>query len=414
MKPKLTSIFLACAVVAAGPILAPAQEARPSQETVKPGEPLSLPDAARKPEGNGKRNDGGHPDGAGKREGERAKHADHNRGDKRDHPKPAPSKPVTYLGLMTQPLSPEVAAQAGLPEGFGLLVADVMDGSPAKEAGFQKYDVLVMLGDQRIVNILQFQALIRSQKKGDAAALTIRRKGADVKVTATLGEHSFPASSGREHHKMQPPMSQRGGPGPRPMGHPPLPSKERMGEIREHIEQMRGMMRERLQNRGDDKRGPGSLPSRPGVGPMNHEGERKGPPAPPPGGPPSMKRDGDGGHPGRPDHGAHAKQDDRRDGDRPESGPRDHGPRKDGQIHRGADRAQGNPGNPAPRDGVPQGNGPRPQSDSHRDAARPDGAHEDNGPRREAAPGKGPRPEGAPSAAPRPDAPRGEGQPPRA
>jgi len=48
-----------------------------------------------------------------------------------------------WLGVSIQDLSPELASQFGLAETMGVLVSDVLDGSPAKKAGLERGDVIV-------------------------------------------------------------------------------------------------------------------------------------------------------------------------------------------------------------------------------------------------------------------------------
>lgn len=390
MKINLTSLLLACGAVAASPLISLAQDAKPPQETVKPAEP----NARQRPDGDKK------PEGDRRREAEKPKHEDNKRGEHRERPKAPEGKPVTYLGLLTRGLSPELAAQVGVPEGFGLLVADIMDGSPAKEAGIQKYDVIILLGDQRIVNAEQFQALIRVQKKGDDVTLTIRRKGEESKISAKLGERVMPAASAHGHHPMGPPMLRGEGPGAKFLHHSFPDAQKRIEEAKKRMEHLRGAMRERFQNRGEGPRGPGSPPPHSDKGPMKHDGDRSGPPAPPRGGPPPMHRDGDrdGPHANRGPGGPDGKRPGDDHGPRA-GGPQGNGPRPDGEAHRDGGRpGSEQQGDRGPRAGAPQSNGPRPGVEARRDGGRPEG---DQG-------NRGPRPDGPPQGGPRPDVPRGD------
>lgn len=439
MKTKLTSLLLACSAVAASPITSRAQDSRPSQETIKPAEPTAKPrpDGDRKPDGERNR-DGDHKrdgrDSDHKNEGDRAKHdgdkregenrGEHrehgdNRSEHREHAKAPDAKPVPFLGLALHGLSTELTAQVGLPEGFGLVVGNVMDGSPAKEAGFQKYDVLILIGDQRIVNYDQFQALIRSQKKGDEVTLTIKRIGAELKVSAKLGEHVFPAVAEEHPHPMMPPHARGQGPGPM-SNHRFGDPKERMGEIKERMEHMRGMMRERFQNRGDGPRGPdvnrgpnanrgpqGGGNSRPmpfgspmaGHGPMNPMNGPQGQPnhngpndhGPNASGPHNPGPQGQPNHNGPNDHGPNPN------GPRAD-GPHNVGPRPQSEQHHEGVRP-GNPqGDRGPRADGPHQDGPRPDAQPHRDGARPDNNRGDHSPQADGPSGNGPRPDGQPGA----------------
>ncbi len=131
----------------------------------------------KKPEGNAAAKDGDKPKGP-----------QHDSPNSRRGPKPPEMKPTSFIGIMTRSPSPDVRAQVGLAEGFGLLVEEIMEDSPAKAAGIQQYDVLVLLGDQRLVNMEQLSALIRSSAKDSDAVFTLKRSGTEQKVTVKVGE----------------------------------------------------------------------------------------------------------------------------------------------------------------------------------------------------------------------------------
>lgn len=107
-------------------------------------------------------------------------------------PPPAPPKPTRYLGVVTSPLPPELSAQLGLAEGFGLLVNEVLPESPATQAGVQKWDVLTRFNDQQLVSAEQFATLVRAEAKDAEAALTLTRKAQEQKLTIKVGEKLMP------------------------------------------------------------------------------------------------------------------------------------------------------------------------------------------------------------------------------
>ncbi|HYF35582.1 MAG TPA: PDZ domain-containing protein, partial [Prosthecobacter sp.] len=117
---------------------------------------------------------------------------DHSRGD-RFRSSPAPEeKPTPFIGVLTTHVSPELRAQLGLQEGFGLQVVEVMPDSPAKAAGLKEHDILVKLEDQKLVSMEQLQALIRSKKKDDEAAFTVITGGKETQVTVKVAERMMP------------------------------------------------------------------------------------------------------------------------------------------------------------------------------------------------------------------------------
>lgn len=160
----------------------------PQGETIKPGEP---------PHADGDRPRQARPDSGpvnrNRRDGEHRERG----------PQPE-TKPTSYIGVFTHPLGDEVRAQTDIPQGFGLLVEEVMPDSPAAKAGLKQHDVLVLLGDQKLVNQDQLSALIRSEKKDSEVTFTIRRSGNEQKITVKIGEKMMPIAMEREHGSTNP------------------------------------------------------------------------------------------------------------------------------------------------------------------------------------------------------------------
>jgi membrane-associated protease RseP (regulator of RpoE activity) len=105
--------------------------------------------------------------------------------------------PVTYIGVMTRDVPPEVRAQFSLPPGFGIVVDGVMPDSPALQAGIKEHDVLVKLDDQQLVSIEQLMILVRAKTRGDVVRLTVISGGEEKQVPVTLGEHLMPETPAR-------------------------------------------------------------------------------------------------------------------------------------------------------------------------------------------------------------------------
>lgn len=101
-------------------------------------------------------------------------------------------RPVAYIGVMTRDVTPELRSQFSLPEGFGLMVEEVMPGSPAEQTGLKKHDILLKLEDQQLITMEQLMALVRARKKGEVVSLTVISGGKENQVAVTLGEHLMP------------------------------------------------------------------------------------------------------------------------------------------------------------------------------------------------------------------------------
>jgi S1-C subfamily serine protease len=95
-----------------------------------------------------------------------------------------------YLGVLTTELSPEDAGRFDLPIDSGALVVQVLPGSPAREAGVRKGDIITALGDARIVGYGDLLGALRDHEPGDRVILTIFRNTQEKKLAVTLGETS--------------------------------------------------------------------------------------------------------------------------------------------------------------------------------------------------------------------------------
>ena len=95
---------------------------------------------------------------------------------------------VTYLGIMSNHLSPEMTKQHNLPNGFGLIIQSVSANSPALEAGLLPNDILLQIDQQHIISPYQLRMLIRSHKVGEKIKLTVIRNNKRRTLTAKLGQ----------------------------------------------------------------------------------------------------------------------------------------------------------------------------------------------------------------------------------
>jgi len=99
---------------------------------------------------------------------------------------------VPFLGTATTQATPAERAQAGLPEGVGLTVQEILKGSPAEAAGLERFDVLHKLGDQLLVNDPQFRTLLRIHRPGQRIELHVMRRGRPVTLSVELGRREVP------------------------------------------------------------------------------------------------------------------------------------------------------------------------------------------------------------------------------
>lgn len=169
-------------------------------------------------------------------------------------------KPTPYLGVVTATVPGVLSSQLGLAEGFGLVVQEVVPGSPAAEAGIQRYDVLKQLEDQQLTDPSQLATLVRARGKDASVSVTLLRKAQEQKVTVKIGERNLP-----ERRPLQNPaeLYQRNierfrdaSPEQREQ------MEQRMREMRERMEKFR----ERMQEWQKNPQGPAPEPPRFGGG----------------------------------------------------------------------------------------------------------------------------------------------------
>jgi membrane-associated protease RseP (regulator of RpoE activity) len=140
-------------------------------------------------------------------------------------PSPSPSQAQAqamrgYLGVTINRLPDPVRAQLPdtIPREQGLLVEQVMKGSPAEKAGLQPFDILLQYNDQKLFSPEQLTRLVGSDTGKQPVKLTIVRGGKVSTLDVTIGETRLPESAQRSGPELHPlhryHPRQYGGPGP--------------------------------------------------------------------------------------------------------------------------------------------------------------------------------------------------------
>jgi len=99
----------------------------------------------------------------------------------------------TYLGVQLSDLSDDQADYFEAKD--GALVTEVIEDSPAAEAGFKVYDIIVKIDDEEIGNPGDAIKAVSAHEKGDEVKVTVLRKGKKKDIKATLDEHEMQAYS---------------------------------------------------------------------------------------------------------------------------------------------------------------------------------------------------------------------------
>jgi S1-C subfamily serine protease len=94
----------------------------------------------------------------------------------------------SYMGADIATLTPGLAAQLGINQPQGVLITNVVPGSPAEKAGLQQGDVIIAIDNRPIRQDADVAKILDSHKPGDAIALTIVRNNRQQTGKLILGE----------------------------------------------------------------------------------------------------------------------------------------------------------------------------------------------------------------------------------
>ncbi|MDX1657204.1 MAG: trypsin-like peptidase domain-containing protein [Nitriliruptorales bacterium] len=91
-----------------------------------------------------------------------------------------------FLGVQGQTVEPEVAELYGLPVSEGAVIAEVVEGTPAHDAGLNRGDIVVAVDGEEIESMEQLAGVIRTHRPGDTVELTVIRDGDELELRVTL------------------------------------------------------------------------------------------------------------------------------------------------------------------------------------------------------------------------------------
>ena len=93
-----------------------------------------------------------------------------------------------WLGIVIQDLTDQLAGSFGVKEREGVLVAEVMKGSPADAAGLKAGDIVVELGGGPIKEVPDLQRRVAAVKPGQTMKLTVIRERKPMAFSVKMGE----------------------------------------------------------------------------------------------------------------------------------------------------------------------------------------------------------------------------------
>ena len=91
-----------------------------------------------------------------------------------------------WLGVSTQTVDYELAETFDLPVKYGVVVNEVVEDSPADEAGLEEDDVIIGFDGSKITDADELVEMIDEHRPGDEVILTVMREGNEVELTVTL------------------------------------------------------------------------------------------------------------------------------------------------------------------------------------------------------------------------------------
>ncbi|MDQ6672605.1 MAG: trypsin-like peptidase domain-containing protein [Chloroflexota bacterium] len=93
-----------------------------------------------------------------------------------------------FLGIQYVPLNPPLAARLGVQVKDGIVIGQVVPGSPAADAGLRPEDIVTAIDNQPLQGESALAEIANRHKPGDTLTLSVLRKQQQLSVTVTLGE----------------------------------------------------------------------------------------------------------------------------------------------------------------------------------------------------------------------------------
>jgi len=93
-----------------------------------------------------------------------------------------------WLGVSIQPLNPDLAKGFGLKEPNGVLISDVVQDSPAAQAGVASGDIIIEFDRKKVDSPQELQKVVASTTPGRAVPLKVWRDKAEKMLEIKIGE----------------------------------------------------------------------------------------------------------------------------------------------------------------------------------------------------------------------------------
>lgn len=104
-----------------------------------------------------------------------------------------------WIGVYTQEIDKDLSEAFNLNQDEGIVVVDVVDGSPADEAGLRRKDVIIEFNGKKVDGSEPLADFVDETKVGDKVEIVVLRKGQKKILTLEIGEK--PKSNWREYSR---------------------------------------------------------------------------------------------------------------------------------------------------------------------------------------------------------------------
>ncbi|HID55705.1 TPA: PDZ domain-containing protein [Candidatus Poribacteria bacterium] len=95
-----------------------------------------------------------------------------------------------YLGVYISSIDADLAKKLKLKSREGVLITEVISGSPAERAGFKNGDVVLEVDGVKVKGPAQFQRLILNTEPGTELNMKVIRDGKEIELKVEIGERS--------------------------------------------------------------------------------------------------------------------------------------------------------------------------------------------------------------------------------
>jgi serine protease Do len=93
-----------------------------------------------------------------------------------------------WLGVVIQDIDSSLAKQFNVDVTEGVLISDVQDDSPAKEAGFERGDIVIEYDDRKIADINELRNKVAQTEVGKKVKVKVLRGSKEKVLTVKIGE----------------------------------------------------------------------------------------------------------------------------------------------------------------------------------------------------------------------------------